>query len=79
MLCFSVGRAVLSKILIQLSSDGWGCAPSPVVWSEVPSLGLYGRVNGDLQGEPSRIVAAFVPVPAASHSQLTPLQETLQH
>ena len=30
-----VGRALLSKALIQLSSDGWGCAPYlVVVWPE---------------------------------------------
>jgi len=30
-----MGRAVLSKTLIQLSVDGWGCAPSLlVVWPE---------------------------------------------
>ena len=26
-----VGRALLSKALIQLSADGWGCTPSLVV------------------------------------------------
>ena len=37
-----VGRALLSKALIQLSDDGWGCTPSlVVVWSEVTQpLGL---------------------------------------
>ena len=30
-----VGRALLSKALIQLSADGWGCTPSLVVWPEV--------------------------------------------
>ena len=30
-----VGRALLSKALIQLSADGWGCTPSlVVVWPE---------------------------------------------
>ena len=29
------GRAVLSKTLIQLSADGWGCTPSLLVWPEV--------------------------------------------
>ena len=30
-----VGRALLSKALVQLSSDGWGCTPSlVVVWPE---------------------------------------------
>ena len=30
-----VGRALLSKALIHLSADGWGCTPSmKVVWPE---------------------------------------------
>ena len=34
-----VGRALLSKARIQLSADGWGCAPSLlVVWPEVTQL-----------------------------------------
>ena len=48
-----VGRALLSKDLIQLSGDGRGCAPSlVVVWPEATQpwgLLLYGRVNGELQ------------------------------
>ena len=38
-----VGRTLLSKALIQLSADGWGCAPSLlVVWSEATQpLGLW--------------------------------------
>ena len=38
-----VDRTLLSKALIQLSADGWGCAPSLlVVWSEAtqPLVGL---------------------------------------
>ena len=46
-----MGRALLSKALIQLSAKEWGWAPSlVVVWTEFfPSPGfyrLYGRVNG---------------------------------
>ena len=29
------GRALLSKALIQLSADGWGCTPSLIFWPEV--------------------------------------------
>ena len=69
-----VGRALLSKALIQLSADGWGCTPSlEVVWPERPSpvYGLYGRVNGDLQEgfhqrAPSQTTATCVPVPVVS-------------
>ena len=38
-----MGRALLSKALIQLSVDGWGCVPSLlVVWCEVTQFwGLW--------------------------------------
>ena len=38
-----VGRALISKALIQLYADGWGCTLSlVVVWSEVTHLwGLW--------------------------------------
>ena len=29
-----VGRAMLSKTLIELSADGWGFAPLLVIWPE---------------------------------------------
>ena len=29
-----VGRILLSKALIQLSADGWGCTPSLIFWPE---------------------------------------------
>ena len=48
-----VGRALLSKALIQLSAVEWCCTPSlVVVWPEATQPGvyrLYGRVNGELQ------------------------------
>ena len=41
-------RALLSKALIQLSADGWGCVPSLlVVWPEVTqSWGLWALWQG---------------------------------
>ena len=46
-----VGKALLSKDLIQLSADG--CTPSLVaLWPEVTHQGvceLYGKINGELQ------------------------------
>ena len=36
-----VGRALLSKTLIQLSADGWGCPPSVAAWDN-PALGSVG-------------------------------------
>ena len=56
-----VGRALLSKALIQLSADGWSCAPSLlVIWPEATQswglLQLYDRVNGNLQEKEFRIM-----------------------
>ena len=55
-----VGRVLLNKALIQLSADGWGCAPSlVVVWPEATqSWGLQALwesfkrayAKGDLPG-----------------------------
>ena len=52
-----------------------------------PSIGVYrlfggatgGLQEGSHQGVLPRTSAASVPVPAVSHSQPPPLQETLQH
>jgi len=47
-----VGRALLSKAVIQLSADGWGFDPSLLFGLRQHCPGvyrLYGRVNGDLQ------------------------------
>ena len=33
-----VGKAMLSKSLIQFSADGWGCVSFPVVWPEAKNL-----------------------------------------
>ena len=41
-----VERAMLSKSLIQLSADGWGCAPSLlVVWPEVSQSWILQPIN----------------------------------
>ena len=69
-----MGKAVLSKALIQLSADQWGGAVFLlVIWPEMTQLcGLDGRVSGNLQedlcqGIPSRTAAASTPLPTASH------------
>ena len=50
---------LLSKTLIQLSADGWGCTPSLiVVWPEAPSLsGLYGNLHRLLMAISKRVYA----------------------
>ena len=41
-----VERALLSKSLIQLSADGWGCAPFLlVVWPEVSQSWILQAIN----------------------------------
>ena len=81
----SVFRALLNKSSMQLSADGWGCAPCLlVVWTEAIQSGvyrLYGSANGDLQEglcqhTPPRTAAA---VPVAGRCQPTPPQESLRH
>ena len=75
--------AELSKTLIRLCADGWGCVPSLLVlcpeatqhWS-LP--GLFGEANGGLwegsrQGVLPRTSAASVLVPVVSHSHPPPL------
>ena len=79
-----LGRILLSKALIQLSADGWSCAPSLlVIWPEATQswglLQLYDRVNGNLQedfhqGRPSRTVAVSASIPVVSPWQHTPPQ-----
>ena len=74
-----VGGAMLSKSLIQLSVDGWGCVPSQL-------FGLkpnYGRVNGGngnlLQKDLCQTTEFSVPDSMAGHCQLTPLLEAPRH
>ena len=70
--------AELSKTLIRLTANGWGCVPSLlVVWHEATQHwrlpGLFGGANGGLwegsrQGVLPRTSAASVLVPMVSHS-----------
>ena len=69
-----MGRAVLSKTLIQLFADEWICAPSRLVfWSEVTlvsgsTVGLMVSLKRVYaQGAHPRTVAARTPIPMASH------------
>ena len=82
-----VGRALLSKAVIQLSADGWGFDPSLLFGLRQHCPGvyrLYGRVKDDLQeglcqGGPSQTATASAFIPVVSPWQPTPPQETLQH
>ena len=84
-----VGRAWLSKALIQLSLDLFKVAlhsfPGSFFGLRWPSPhGRHGWVNGDLQeglcqGGPSQNAAASALVPVVNSCWLEPPQETLQH
>ena len=74
----SVGKAMLSKSLIQFSAEGWGLRPN------------YGRGNGsngdllhkDLRQHAAaapKIVEVSVPDPTAGHYRPAPLLETPGH
>ena len=65
-----VGKAMLSKSLIQFSVDGWSYVPS-LYFGLRPN---YGRGNGDLlqkdlcqHAVPPRTAAVSAPDPAAGH------------
>ena len=77
------GRAVLSKTLIQLSADGWGCTPSLLVWPEVTqSWSLLASIVGLLVTSKWTYTEMHLPgrlLPLAIYCQPTPLQETLEH
>ena len=77
-----VGKAMLSKSLIQFSVDGWSYVPS-LYFGLRPN---YGRGNGDLLQKDlcqhaglSRTVAVIVPDPTAGHFRPSPLPEILTY
>ena len=82
-----VGKALLSKTLIQLSVDGWGGTPSLLFGLRQPSPGVYrfySRVKGNLQEGlcqkgPSGTAAASATVSVVGPCHPLPPQETLQH
>ena len=70
-----MGRTLLSKALIKLSADEWGCTPSlVVVWPEATQPWCLENL---CQEGPSWPAAASVPV--VSPCRPRPPQETLQH
>ena len=59
-----MGKAMLSKFLIQFSVDGWGCVPS-LFFDLRPNYGGGNEDNGDL----------FLKVPCMLHSVTPALQQ----
>ena len=74
-----MGKAMLSKYVIQFSVDGWGCVPS--LWFCVrPYYGRGNSSNGDpLQKDLSRTVVFSAPDPMAEHCKPIPTLETPGH
>ena len=74
-----MGGAKLSKSLIQLSGDGWGCVPS-LLFDLRPNYDGGKEDNGDLlQKAPSTHCPTQCPDPAAGHCQPTAPSETPEH
>ena len=70
---------MLSKSLIQLSVDEWGCVPS-LLFDQRPN---YGGGDGDnstsFKRSRARTATLSAPDPAAGHHRPTPLLETAGH
>ena len=70
---FLMGRAMLSKSLIQISFDEWGCVPSPL-------FDLRPNYVGGNEDNPSKGIATFrASDPTAGHCWPMPLPETPGH
>ena len=71
--------AMLSKSLIHLSVDGWGCVPS-LSFDLRPNYGRGNEDNGDLlQKVPCTYCPIQCPDPAAGHHRPMPPSETPGH
>ena len=71
-----MGRAMLSKSLIQFSVDGWGCVPS-LLFDLRPNYGGGNEDNGTSFNRSHACTAALsAPDPAAGHCQPLPQPET---
>ena len=73
-----MGRAMLSKSLIQFSVDGWGCVPS-LLFGMRPNYGRGNEGNGDLLQKDLCTVVFSALDPAAGHHRPTPPLETPGH
>ena len=73
-----MGRAMLSKSLIQFSVDGWGCVPS-LLFDLRPDYGGGNEDNGDLLQKVPCSAVFSAPDPSAGHCRPTPPPETPGH
>ena len=60
-----MGRAILSKSLIQFSVHGWGCVPS-LLFGLRPNSGRDNEVNGDLLQKDLLVFTAQEPIVGGS-------------
>ena len=75
---FLMGRAMLSKSLIQFSVDGQGCGPS-LLFDLRANTGGGSEDNGDFLKRSVHALPHSVPPTLQAHCQPTPLPETLGH
>ena len=74
-----MGKAMLSKSLIQFSVEGWGCVPS-LLFDLRPNYGGGNEDNGNpFKRSHAPTATLSVPNPAAGHHQPTPLLKTPGH
>ena len=74
-----MGRAMLSKSLIQYSVDGWGCVPS-LLFSWGQTMAEVMKITAtSFKRSHARTATLSAPNPAAGHCQHTLLPETPGH
>ena len=71
-----MGRAMLSKSLIQFSVDGWSCVPSLLFTWVQTMVEVMKIMVTSLKRSHACTATVHAPSPAAGHCQPTPLTET---
>ena len=71
--------ALLGKLLIQISVDGWSCVPSLIFTWGQPMVELMKIMVTSIKRSHACTVTLSAPNPAAGHHQPTPLLETPGH
>ena len=74
-----MGRAMLSKSLIQFSVDGWSCVPSLSFTCDQTMVEVMKIMATSFKRSHARIATLSAPKPAAGHRQPTLLLETPGH
>ena len=74
-----MGKAMLSKPLIQFSVEGWGCVPSCyLIWGQT-MVEVMKIIMTSFKRSHASTVTLSAPNPVAGHSWPTPLLETPGH